>query len=91
MLQDNLFDWSEEMQGLILSSFYWGYVITHLPGGMLADKFGGKYTLGVGLFTTSIFTLLIPVAAKAGDGWLLVTRLLTGLGEVGNYLYLYLC
>lgn len=30
-----IYDWSQELQGVILSSFYWGYAITHLPGGLL--------------------------------------------------------
>ena len=80
--RSQLFDWDERTQGLILSSFFWGYVCTHIPGGMLADKFGGKYTLGIGIFGTSIFTMLVPAAAKAGAGWLIVTRIVTGFGEV---------
>ncbi|XP_067000244.2 putative inorganic phosphate cotransporter isoform X2 [Anabrus simplex] len=80
------FDWDEEKQGLILSSFFWGYVITHLPGGMLAEKFGGKYSLGLGILCTAIFTLLTPVAAREG-GWqmLLAVRFLEGLGEGSTF------
>lgn len=55
-----------------------------MPGGILADKFGGKYTLGIGILGTSVFTMLIPVAAKAGHGWLLAVRVITGLGEVST-------
>ncbi|KAJ8967622.1 hypothetical protein NQ314_002741, partial [Rhamnusium bicolor] len=55
-----LYDWDETTQGLILSSFYWGYVLTHLPGGILAEKFGGKYSLGLGILSTAIFTLVTP-------------------------------
>lgn len=61
-----LFEWSEELQGLILSSFYWGYVITHIPGGYLAEKFGGKYTLSLGILSTAIFTLLTPLVVEWG-------------------------
>jgi ACS family sodium-dependent inorganic phosphate cotransporter len=69
-------------QGLILSSFYWGYVITHLPGGMLAERFGGKYSLGLGILSTAIFTLLTPVVVKWGEHTgLIVLRVLMGLGE----------
>lgn len=25
------YDWSQELQGLILSAFYWGYILTHVP------------------------------------------------------------
>lgn len=61
------FEWSEQLQGLILSSFYWGYVITHLPGGYLAEKFGGKYTLSLGILSTAVFTLLTPVVVEWGE------------------------
>ena len=43
------FEWSEELQGIILSSFFWGYVITHIPGGLLSEKYGGKWTLSLGI------------------------------------------
>lgn len=32
------FEWSEELQGIILGAFFWGYVITHIPGGILSEK-----------------------------------------------------
>lgn len=76
------YEWSEFLQGIILSSFYWGYVITHLPGGYLAEKFGGKHTLGLGILSTAVFTLLTPWAIDIGGGYaLLGVRILEGLGE----------
>ncbi|KAJ8682771.1 hypothetical protein QAD02_018563 [Eretmocerus hayati] len=76
------FQWDEETQGYILSSFYWGYVVTHLPGGILAERYGGKYSLGLGILSTAIFTLLTPWAVLWGDAKaLIVLRVLMGLGE----------
>ncbi|KAH8329414.1 hypothetical protein KR074_010241 [Drosophila pseudoananassae] len=76
------FDWSEELQGLILSSFYIGYIVTHIPGGILAEKFGGKWTLAIGILSTAVFTMLTPLAIDlGGSDWLIVTRVLMGLGE----------
>lgn len=60
------YDWSQNLQGVILSSFFWGYVITHIPGGLLAEKFGGKYVLSLGILSTAIFTLLTPVLIDWG-------------------------
>uniref|UniRef100_V5GIW1 Sialin n=1 Tax=Anoplophora glabripennis TaxID=217634 RepID=V5GIW1_ANOGL len=83
-----LYDWDETTQGLILSSFYWGYVITHLPGGILAEKFGGKYSLGLGILSTAIFTLVTPWVIYSTDGdWriLVLLRVLEGLGEGTTY------
>ncbi|KAF5270577.1 hypothetical protein FQR65_LT05475 [Abscondita terminalis] len=78
----NLYHWNEKIQGLVLSSFYWGYVLTHLPGGVIAEKFGGKYTVGLSVFSTALFTLVTPAVVKAGDWqWLIVLRIFVGLGE----------
>lgn len=83
---DKIYDWDSETQGLILSSFYWGYVITHMPGGMLAERFGGKWVLGLGILSTAVFTLLTPWVVTTGDWpWLLVLRVLEGLGEGTTY------
>lgn len=60
------YHWTQEQQGMILASFYIGYVITHVPGGILAEKFGGKYTLSLGILSTAIFTLLTPFAVEYG-------------------------
>lgn len=57
------YDWSEALQGVILSAFFWGYVITHIPGGILAEKFGGKWALSLGILSTAIFTLLTPLVS----------------------------
>jgi len=69
-------------QGLILSSFFWGYILTHIPGGILSERFGGKYTLGLGILSTAIFTLLTPLVVQwRGAVGLIVLRVLMGLGE----------
>ncbi|XP_046660055.1 putative inorganic phosphate cotransporter isoform X3 [Homalodisca vitripennis] len=76
------FDWDEPTQGMILSAFYYGYIITHIPGGVLAQKFGGKYTFGLGIFSTAVVTLLTPVVADyLGSTGIIVLRFLMGLGE----------
>ncbi|XP_044758922.1 putative inorganic phosphate cotransporter isoform X2 [Coccinella septempunctata] len=81
---EDLYPWTVKQQGLILSSFYWGYVITHIPGGVIAEKFGGKYVLGLGILSTSLFTLLTPFVVYASGGnwlWLVALRVFEGLGE----------
>ncbi|XP_075232067.1 putative inorganic phosphate cotransporter isoform X2 [Lycorma delicatula] len=75
------FDWDEETQGIILSAFYFGYIITHIPGGLLAQKFGGKHTLGLGIFSTALFTILTPWVAHQGVYPLVALRFFMGFGE----------
>lgn len=75
------FNWSSETQGIVLSSFFYGYIITQLPGGFLALKFGGKNLFGLGILSTAVLTLLTPVAARGSVGLLVALRVLIGLCE----------
>ncbi|CAG7733200.1 unnamed protein product, partial [Allacma fusca] len=75
------FEWNEAEQGFILGSFFFGYVLTQLPGGILATKYGGKWPLGLGLFVTAIFAIATPIAARTHTYLLVFVRVVQGLGE----------
>lgn len=77
----NVYDWDSETQGWILGSFFYGYILTQIPGGYLAGRFGPKWLLGLGILGTVIFTLLTPVAANLGASYLIAVRVLEGIGE----------
>ena len=72
--QDGPFDWDREQQGTILGAFFWGYVCTQIPGGMLAERYGGKLIFGLGILVTSVFTILTPLAARGGFVLLIICR-----------------
>ena len=74
--------WGERAVGLVQSSFLWGYALTPLVGGMLADRYGGKVVLGAGIAVWSLATVATPFAATSGGlAPLLVARAVMGLGE----------
>jgi len=75
------FGWSDTVSGVVQSAFLWGYMGTQLLGGILADAFGGKVVMAVSVAWFSVATALTPVAAGLGQGPLLLTRALVGLGE----------
>lgn len=82
------FNWDENTKSLILGCFFYGYVLTQIPGGRAAEKFGGKWIFGCGILLTSVFTILMPFAARfdASQGYqypyfLVATRVIEGLGE----------
>ncbi|XP_069829593.1 sialin isoform X2 [Dendropsophus ebraccatus] len=75
------YPWEADTQGWILGSFFYGYILTQIPGGYLAGRIGGKLLLGFGILGTAVFTLLTPVAADLGSGYLIAVRALEGLGE----------
>ncbi|XP_053566413.1 sialin [Bombina bombina] len=75
------YDWDAGTQGWILGSFFYGYILTQIPGGYIAGRVGSKMLLGLGILGTSIFTLLTPLAADLGAWYLVAVRALEGLGE----------
>lgn len=79
-IQDQ-FGWDNTQLGLVLSSFFLGYIFTQYLGGLLADKYGGKRVLGYGVLFWSLFTIFTPAAAHHSFFLLLITRVLLGIGE----------
>ncbi|XP_008244637.1 PREDICTED: ascorbate transporter, chloroplastic [Prunus mume] len=75
------FNWDSATVGLIQSSFFWGYLLTQILGGIWADKIGGKRVLGFGVIWWSVATVLTPVAAKISLPFLLIMRAFMGIGE----------
>jgi ACS family glucarate transporter-like MFS transporter len=74
--------------GYIFSAFSIGYALFQAPGGRLADRFGPRLiiTLGViwwGLFTT--FTAMVPVGLGISVAMLIIVRFLLGIGEAVVY------
>lgn len=73
------FLWDKKVQGLILGSFFWGYVMTQVIGGWLATKFGGKRIFGYGMIIASLASLISPVAATTSYIFLIALRILIGM------------
>ncbi|HEY1850012.1 MAG TPA: ACS family MFS transporter [Candidatus Binataceae bacterium] len=72
-------------KGLVLSSFFWGYLWFQLLGGWMADRFGGKRVLAAGVAMWSLATFFTPPAASISFGILLAMRALLGAGEALNF------
>lgn len=73
------FNLSSTQQGLILSSFSWGYVAFMLIGGLLVDKKGPRIIGSLSAFFWSLFTAI--GALTTGFVTLLGTRFLIGVSE----------
>lgn len=79
------FTWDSNTQGFILGSFFYGYIVTQIPGGWLATRYGGKRVFLAGIGATASLTLLTPILTKTGTGFLVSTRILEGLFEGMTY------
>jgi len=75
------FGWTDSQRGLVLSSFFVGYLVTQIVGGWLAARWGGKVVLGFGVLWWSLFTLLTPLSALTSFPALIAARVAMGLGE----------
>lgn len=83
---EGTFEWTENMQGVVLASFFYGYVTTQLPGGILAERFGGKRLLLFGIFWTAVLTILTPPLTRLGGfAAIVAVRILEGIGEGVTY------
>ena len=67
---------------MLLSSFFYGYIVTQIPGGWLAPYVGAAKLFGFGILATALATLFTPVIARAGLEALIAVRILEGLFEV---------
>jgi MFS transporter, ACS family, solute carrier family 17 (sodium-dependent inorganic phosphate cotransporter), other len=77
--------YDDAAKGLVLSSFFWGYLWLQLFGGWVADRFGGKRVLAAGVALWSLATFLTPLAASISFGVLLAMRAVLGAGEALNF------
>ena len=75
------FNWDKSTEAIILGGFFYGYVITQIPAGVLAEMFGAKWIIGISMLCAAILSLLGPVAAKASPYLFLATRIGQGLAE----------
>ena len=55
------FHWDKYEQNLVLGSFFWGYILTELPGGRMAEIVGARKIFGGGMLLASALTLLTPL------------------------------
>lgn len=81
--QSSKYNWSLKTQGVILSSVQYGLVATQVPAGYLSGIFSVRKMVGYSLLLSSLFNLLVPPAAAAGEGALIACRALQGLCQVG--------
>ncbi len=83
------YGWSGTTKGLVLSSFFIGYLAAMIPSGWLANRIGGKLLLGLALIGWSLFTVLTPLAAGISLAVLIVTRIAMGVGEAATFPAIY--
>lgn len=73
------YGWTATQFGLVSTAFFIGYACTQIPGGWLADRFGGTKVVMFGALWWSVFVFLTPFGATLG--LMLLIRIVMGMGE----------
>lgn len=79
MSMNKHFHWNNYEQGVILSSYFYGFLSTQILGGVLCQKWSAKYTMTISIGVSAILTLLCPLAAHHGYYTFVTVRVLVGL------------
>ncbi|CAG5123820.1 unnamed protein product [Candidula unifasciata] len=72
-------EWDKTIQGTILGSFFWGYLVGQVPAGWIATRFGGKWVFAITMLIASVATVLTPVLADVHYASLIAIRVILGI------------
>ncbi|EFN68275.1 Putative inorganic phosphate cotransporter [Camponotus floridanus] len=76
------FGWDQAQKNLVLSSFFWGYVVTQVPSGYIANVWSGQKLLAIGMLLCGVLNVVMPfVASKWALPAVLVCRVGMGLTQ----------
>lgn len=79
------FQWTPETVGFVDASFFWGYIVTQIPGGFLAAKVSPTKLFGAAIACSSCLNMLIPTATEISPVCVICVRVLQGLVEGVTY------
>ncbi|KAJ4846638.1 putative anion transporter 5 [Turnera subulata] len=71
---------NQSSKGIILSTFYYGYASSQVPGGWVAQRIGGRKVLLISFLLWSSTCFLIPLDPHR-VGMLVIARLLVGVAQ----------
>ncbi|XP_042908491.1 sialin-like [Parasteatoda tepidariorum] len=77
-LPDGEFDWNSDLQGQVVGAYFYGYLLSQIPGGMIAEKYSAKRVYGLGVLGCAIATLLTPIAARLNVWTFIFARVAVG-------------
>lgn len=83
------FLWDEVTQGYVLNAFFYGYIVTQIPGGWLSEVLDPAWVFAGGIGITSLLTLCTAPMARASLAGFLVLRVLEGISEGVTYPSMY--
>ncbi|XP_043463553.1 sialin [Leptopilina heterotoma] len=77
---DGPFVWSRPLQGLIKSSYFWGYMVSLIPAGRMSELLSAKWVMNVSVLLNVVASVLSPVAAQMHYSFFIAMRFIQGIG-----------
>ncbi|XP_013197240.2 putative inorganic phosphate cotransporter [Amyelois transitella] len=76
------FDWSKKVQDMVISAFFFGYMLLQIPAGQLAHRFGSRRLIAGAMFINCAASVLFPTVTFYG-GWITAAafRMILGLSQ----------
>lgn len=90
-VEEDVMDWDETTQGLVLGSFFYGYFLTQILGGRLAEMYGTKWVYGSCILGGGMCALLSPVAARIHYGLFMALRIVHGMFQGVSWPSMHAC
>jgi MFS transporter, ACS family, solute carrier family 17 (sodium-dependent inorganic phosphate cotransporter), member 6/7/8 len=72
------------MESAVDSSFFWGYLITQVPGGFLASIYPANRIFGTAIACSAFLNLFLPGAFEF-PGIIIIIRVMQGLVEASDF------
>lgn len=73
-------DYSKSQQGILLASFFYGYILTQIAGGIIVRYVSAHIVYGIGIVGTAVLTLFTPLVARSFTA-LITIRIVEGIFE----------
>ncbi|CAG0925844.1 unnamed protein product, partial [Notodromas monacha] len=74
-------DWDRDTIGNVESAFFYGYMVTQIPGGLIASKYPASKLFGAAIALSAILNAFFPITSKANSQITIFVRILQGLAE----------
>ncbi|GIY57583.1 hypothetical protein CDAR_623351 [Caerostris darwini] len=79
------YPWTPYTQGVILASYFYGYVIAQIIGGRISDYVGAARLFGGATFLSSVLSCFTPLISTFTPTWMIVLRVILGFIHGMNY------
>ncbi|OAD60430.1 putative transporter C38C10.2 [Eufriesea mexicana] len=72
------YEWNQHIQGLLLSGYFYGVLPSSVPGGLLAEKYGGSRVVAFATLIPAVLNFMMPWASGVHYSLVFVLRFMMG-------------